>query len=231
MERAAARNAGRGKAITIVVTLACPRTPTQEAFSCSSGQKLGPCCHQFPVRGRGWSSSHNWRWSRLPTKMLLTGRGIPGRVSDVGGVMLECRPDSGTHMPVLCSKQWQNAVWCLLKRVTTGRVITVTMSTHARARTQYRTYHTQEQRCHHGYSLRPCTPPHCGLWTHNTGSWLCPVSRVMAGARQLGQVAAATQQINRYLLSKGDLVWIRVPTVFAWTIIRQVMFWWSALWD
>ena len=27
---------------------------------------------------RGWSSSHN-QWSRLPTKMLLTGRGIPGR--------------------------------------------------------------------------------------------------------------------------------------------------------
>ena len=73
--------------------------------------------------------------------------------------------------------------------------------------------------------------PSTTAWTHNTGSWLCPVSRVMAGARQLGQVAAATQQINRYLLSKGDLVWIRVPTVFAWTIIRQVMFWWSVLWD
>ena len=108
--------------------------------------------------------------------MLLTGRGIPGRVSDVGGVMLECRPDSGTHMPVLCSKQCQNAVWCLLKRVTTGRVITVTMSTHARARTQYRTYHTQEQRCHHGYSLRPYTdypPPHCGLTTQEVGCARC----------------------------------------------------------
>ena len=97
-------------------------------------------------------------------------------VSDVGRVMLECRPDSGTHMPVLCSKQCQNAVWCLLKRVTTGRVITVTMSTHARARTQYRTYHTQEQRCHHGYSLRPYTdypPPHCGLTTQEVGCARC----------------------------------------------------------
>ena len=77
MERVAVRNAVRGKAITIVVTLSCHRTPTQEAFSCSSRQKLGPCCPLSPIRG--WSSSHNCQWSRLPTKMLLTGRGIPGR--------------------------------------------------------------------------------------------------------------------------------------------------------
>ena len=179
-----------------------------------------------PVHGRGWSSSHNCQWSRLPTKMLLTGRGIPGR--GVG-----CRlGDAGM------SPWFRHTHECCVLNNARMRCRVFIKTCHHGAGHHQHNANTCLGLARHNVAhttLRSSTAPwifittlhSTTLWTHNTGSWFSPVSRVMgpAGARQHGQVAAATQQINRYLLSKGDLVWIRVWTVFAWTIIRQVMFW------